>query len=717
MEVNVEVGSPGVGPVYVSDVNGDGRNDILVVDEQGNITVHLQNSSNEDYPFNDTDSIDSATAEGMVAGLLDADGSVDVASFEDDNLTLNFQEEQGKFNRSEIQLPFSPNAIAIGDLNGDAGSDLVLVGDSNVLVLFRNASGPSFYELPGAFQNQTGGDDIAVGNLGGSNSSDFVLSSPTELNIFMQGTDGLSLKQTITLDESFTSSSVDIGDFNSDLRKDVVVLRSDNGEDEVIDIFTQGEDGNFTYFQSMRNEEFGDDLEVGDLNDDGLADIAVVSDGADNGECSVLLYLQRESGTRSEFSFFRLGNTSAPGGRIALGELNGDPYTDIVLRLQDRTYIFYQDDLPPFSANRIPSNIYLNENTVGDDLIKLDDYIKDDHTQLQYYVEYESDPELLHAVVDGVYLDFYPKKDWSGSAKFRVSAWDGEPGHVWLFSNKFIVHVNDVPDILSEPITHIDIGEEYIYEVITQDSFPRYDEVTYELIMCPEGMEIDKHKGVVNWTPEKNGEYRVVIVAKDKYGGKAEQSFVILVGEKEEFPVLALASGVIGFAVVLSLAAFIAADENARFLFFLLFIPLYTKIKREKVLDHFIRGQIYGYILANPGEHYNAIREALGLTNGSLAHHLRTLERERFVKSKKFGIYRRFYPMQMHIPEDGFHVNEIQNTIIGLIEENPGISQKEIAGFVNLTPPTINYHVGILANAGCIRVTRNGRKTECYIEA
>ncbi|MFQ6061540.1 MAG: winged helix-turn-helix transcriptional regulator, partial [Thermoplasmata archaeon] len=446
----------------------------------------------------------------------------------------------------------------------------------------------------------------------------------------------------------------------------------------------------------------------------GFVDIAILSDSE---KCSVLLYLQRDGGTRSEFSLFSLGNASASGGRVALGELNGDPYTDIVVRVQNRTYIFYQDDFPPYNANHIPSDIYFNENTIGDDLIKLDDYIKDDHGQLKYYVEYESDPELLHAVVDGAYLDFYAKEDWVGRAKFKVSGWDGDPNHSRLFSNKFIVGVNDVPDILSDPNVHAEIGEEYLYQVEVRDTFPRDDELMFELFFGPDGMTIDPGKGEIRWTPEKNGEYKVAIMVKDRYGGKTEQVFLIIVGEKREFPAGALLAGVLTATFVLSLVALIGVDENARFLFFLLVAPLYTKIKREKILDHFVRGQIYGYILANPGEHYNGIREALGLTNGSLAHHLRTLERERFVKSKRFGIYRRFYPMHMRIPEDGFRANEIQKTILRLIEEHPGISQKEIAGLVNLTPPTINYHVGILANAGLIRVERNGRKTECYLEA
>jgi len=44
----------------------------------------------------------------------------------------------------------------------------------------------------------------------------------------------------------------------------------------------------------------------------------------------------------------------------------------------------------------------------------------------------------------------------------------------------------------------------------------------------------------------------------------------------------------------------------------------------------------------------------------------------------------------------------------------PG-TQKEIAERLGLTPPTVNYHVGILSEHRAIRVERAGRKTHCFV--
>ncbi|NIP33510.1 MAG: hypothetical protein GWN18_01105, partial [Thermoplasmata archaeon] len=59
----------------------------------------------------------------------------------------------------------------------------------------------------------------------------------------------------------------------------------------------------------------------------------------------------------------------------------------------------------------------------------------------------------------------------------------------------------------------------------------------------------------------------------------------------------------------------------------LLLVPLYTKIKREKVMDHFVRGRIYEFVCQNPGVNYSAIKEQFKLTNGTVTYHLSMLER------------------------------------------------------------------------------------------
>jgi len=207
------------------------------------------------------------------------------------------------------------------------------------------------------------------------------------------------------------------------------------------------------------------------------------------------------------------------------------------------------------------------------------------------------------------------------------------------------------------------------------------------------------------------------IFERDKDNNVAEASVnaVASTVPTNTVPVDAIAGGTIITTVALAGAA-VSWSEAGRFkLMWLFWVPLYTKLKRHSILDHFIRGQVYGYIKANPGEHYNAIKKALSLKNGTLVYHLQTLEREEYIKSVSDGRYKRFYPAGMKVPEEPLvRLNKIQEIILRLIGDRPAISQKEIAEEIGLSGATINYHINVMLKAAVIKLEKIGRTTHCY---
>lgn len=137
-----------------------------------------------------------------------------------------------------------------------------------------------------------------------------------------------------------------------------------------------------------------------------------------------------------------------------------------------------------------------------------------------------------------------------------------------------------------------------------------------------------------------------------------------------------------------------------------------------------MRGQIYGFILANPGTHYNFIKRALKLNNGTLAYHLNVLEDDNLVFSQSDRLYRRFYPAEARIPmvdgNDGLpytHVqlNATQDKIIMMLEKNPGLTQKELAKLVGKSTQVVNYNINSMAQLGLVKLKRHGNKTKCYV--
>jgi len=171
----------------------------------------------------------------------------------------------------------------------------------------------------------------------------------------------------------------------------------------------------------------------------------------------------------------------------------------------------------------------------------------------------------------------------------------------------------------------------------------------------------------------------------------------------------------LGLGIVVGAAWFIGFTEVGLFSISWALMLLYSKIARTKVLDNFLRGKIFGYVLANPGDHYNSIMDALKLSNGTFAYHIRMLEREKLVKSQLDGVYKRFYPAEMIIPDsDHMELTRIQKIICEIIADKPGINQREVAAILNLSSATVNYHIDTLIRKNHVRRERMGMRVRYY---
>ncbi len=171
------------------------------------------------------------------------------------------------------------------------------------------------------------------------------------------------------------------------------------------------------------------------------------------------------------------------------------------------------------------------------------------------------------------------------------------------------------------------------------------------------------------------------------------------------FPFLML-----GFIGTLGLASAVGI-EVLKLALISLVIPLYTRLKKESVLENYTRGRLYQHIEMNPGEHFNALLKVLSLSNGQLAYHLSVLERMEKVKSRNEGIFKRYYPANVPLPvEDGGRLSEIQKRIVNHVRDLPGVSQKEMANLLGIKRSTLNYQVNVLQTRGFIKADKQGRR-------
>lgn len=169
------------------------------------------------------------------------------------------------------------------------------------------------------------------------------------------------------------------------------------------------------------------------------------------------------------------------------------------------------------------------------------------------------------------------------------------------------------------------------------------------------------------------------------------------------------------FLGLLSVGMFALCDVGVYSLSSFFIMPLYSRLKPEKVLDKYIRGRIFEYIKNNPGATYNNIKRGVDLSNGCLTYHLRVLDRSEMIHSKRNGTFRHFYPKDMPLPKVVFRLSPPQKSILQIMDERPGISQTDIAREAGMTPTALNYHIKLLWRAGIISVKRKGKETRCFL--
>ncbi len=118
------------------------------------------------------------------------------------------------------------------------------------------------------------------------------------------------------------------------------------------------------------------------------------------------------------------------------------------------------------------------------------------------------------------------------------------------------------------------------------------------------------------------------------------------------------------------------------------------------------------FIKESPGVHFGGIRRQLGLSNGTLVHHLSMLERLGEVRSRRDGQYRRYYPFAARLPEvDGSESTLLHHALLQTIARCGGVTPTQLAALHKASKQAVNYHLQLLRRKGLVRSSRQGRHT------
>ncbi len=162
-----------------------------------------------------------------------------------------------------------------------------------------------------------------------------------------------------------------------------------------------------------------------------------------------------------------------------------------------------------------------------------------------------------------------------------------------------------------------------------------------------------------------------------------------------------------------------AAAVGLRRIAALLLAPLASRLTRSELLENDTRRAIYETIEQEPGINLRGIAEEVDVAWGTLLHHLKKLEDAHFVKSERYGKYRRFFKNgSTYSKEDQERIAALSTPstarVAEYILENPGAHQSEIGDEIGVTASTILFHVKRLKEVGLVEEEREGRYVHYY---
>jgi len=170
--------------------------------------------------------------------------------------------------------------------------------------------------------------------------------------------------------------------------------------------------------------------------------------------------------------------------------------------------------------------------------------------------------------------------------------------------------------------------------------------------------------------------------------------------------------GISGTSIFLYL---LYTNENVRYGFFL--SPLYTRLKKDDLLDQPNRNTIYHYIISNPGTNLSTIFNDLDLGYGTLIHHLNILEKEGLIfSSKEMGIKRFNLRKSEDVSNDTYtesHISPLQREILEYLKEHDSITRREIEVDLGIKSSTLIYSLRRLREWGLIQ-RKGSRKNAEY---
>ncbi|MGC2329378.1 MAG: VCBS repeat-containing protein [Candidatus Sulfotelmatobacter sp.] len=338
--VNYAISGNGLVGGLLTDVNGDGKLDVLVFDNAtpANVIELLGNGDGTFQAATTLAPLSAAAPANMFFADFNGNGKLDFAGDVNGQVQVTLGTGAGTFGTPVLLI--TPDAVydycysVAGDLTGDGKPEIVSTNcNRNTLTVYVNNGDGSFktgvyYNNNGDQYQYPGGATIADMNGDGHNDVVVVNTEAGDISIFLgDGTGALEVQPRCYDVGGYAWNQPLVADFNGDGLLDVV-----ESDDQYNLVYLQGYgDGTFraapSYDLPNSFQAYGYTFSVaaGDFNGDGIPDV-VVGEAQDNGSTGVVVYLSKGDGTF--YPGVSYGNSSQMR-FVAVADFNGDGKLDI----------------------------------------------------------------------------------------------------------------------------------------------------------------------------------------------------------------------------------------------------------------------------------------------------------------------------------------------------------------------------------------------------